>query len=374
MDNSLLLYKQKVEQMIGELELFSSQLNHHVIIEPLKTIEEAVRYGLPSDKANLYLRKYYSKHISIAEDVMHYINEDCIPYLKDVAFYIESAMNEGGGYSSSTMSNPSPRNRIGDPAINKNNSELADALGVVLGAPMSIAEADKQSANPNYTPKYLEDSNGDFYYYNGEYRRIKWWMNLPVTKTTLDNMPRFRKNPDYEEKFSINCATTSAAYVLRKRGFPIWAKGNPKVEGNLNTWLSDSHSFDIWKNTDGSDAQPSLYEEWMGERGMNSMTPDDYRFFFEEKCKEKGVYIVTTAWKNGGGHATILERDIDGKLYFIEPQVFEADRTDVDGRRNIEDLISRMHPRQRWLGLGVMRVDDKIFDIKYADLFETNKI
>ncbi len=82
-----------VESMIVELERFSSSLNHHVIIEPRNTIDDAVRAGFPVDIAHHYLQYYYSKNESDAQDIIRYIDSKCIPYLRDVAFYIESAMN-----------------------------------------------------------------------------------------------------------------------------------------------------------------------------------------------------------------------------------------------------------------------------------------
>ena len=56
---------------------------------------------------------------------------------------------------------------------------------------------------------------------------------------------RYSQNPHYDEQYSINCATCSAAYALRRLGFDVTAKGN--TPGTRNEWLSHAHSFDIWK-------------------------------------------------------------------------------------------------------------------------------
>ena len=147
------------------------------------------------------------------------------------------------------------------------------------------------------------------------------------------------------------------------------AKGNPEQDDNRNTWLSKSHSFDIWNNPDGTQATPTHYADWMQEKGLQTMSAADYKSFFEEECKEQGVYVVTVAWAgNAGGHATVVQRDADGQLYYIEPQVFESDVT-TDGRRSIDDLVGRMAPVQP-SQKGVMRVDDKLFNVQYSDLFD----
>lgn len=231
----------------------------------------------------------------------------------------------------------------------ENYIELEKKLNFKKGKKMSVQNADKQNANPKYAKEYIPDPKGNY-----------------VKKSTGE---RFRKNPDYDVQYTINCATCAAAYALRLLGFDVKAKGNPKQDGNRNTWLSKSHSFDIWNNPDGTPASPSHYSDWMQKKGIETMSAADYKSFFEEECKEQGVYIVTVTWVgNGGGHATVLHRDADGKLYYIEPQVFDSNKT-TDGRRSIDDLVNRMAPKQP-SQKGVMRVDNKIFNVDYADLFE----
>ena len=97
------------------------------------------------------------------------------------------------------------------------------------------------------------------------------------------------------------------------------------------------------------------------------MSSNDYKNFYEEESKEKGVYIVTVGWEAGGGHATILQKDDKG-LHYIEPQVFDSTKTE-DGRRSLNDLVNHMASIQDGKK-GIMRVDDKLFNVKYADLFE----
>ena len=388
MDNSLGLYKKKVEQMIDELKKFSSRLNHHVIIEPRNTIEEAVRYGFPSDKALQYLDNFYSRHVSVVEDVMQYIEKDCIPYLSDVAFYIESAMNRGGSSTPSTGGGSFSRNKSENPTIEKNNRDLALALGIEQGPPMSISEADKQHANPkhkNNQKEYVQDNQGAYVKVQNskddkfEYINIEEWIRRGFEPSLFNKQIRYEKNPYYQ--YSVNCATCAPAYVLRLRGLDIQAKGNPqeddkmddgKTKQNLNYWISQQHSFDVWQNTDGSVATPTYTVEWMNKNGISEMTPEYYKQYFNETCKDEGVYILTLNWVDGGGHATILQRDKDG-LHYIEPQAY--DESSVDGRRSINDLVYKIGLSKTPLPKkGIMRVDNKIFNVKYASLFEKRQI
>lgn len=198
--------------------------------------------------------------------------------------------------------------------------EIEANLGIRRGMPMSVGKADEQSANPNYGKGY---------------------------------------------QYSINCQTCVPAYMLRRAGFDVYAKG--KTQGSLSDWISRGHSFDIWENANGSPAIPTRYNDWMAQRGYKQMTPQRYRAFFEESCKESGTYVVTIKWKGGqGAHATIIERLDDGSLWYVEPQAYNASRGVL---RDIMELCnngaaSAFGPR------GVMRVDDKLFKLAYLSIFE----
>lgn len=198
--------------------------------------------------------------------------------------------------------------------------EIEANLGIKRGMPMSAGKADEQSANPNYGKDY---------------------------------------------QYSINCQTCAPAYVLRRAGFDVYAKG--KTSGSLSDWISRGHSFDIWENVNGSPVIPTRYNDWMAQRGYKQMTPQRYKQFFEESCKESGTYVVTIKWKGGqGAHATIIERLDDGSLWYVEPQAYNA-KTGV--LRDIAELCdngaaSAIGPR------GVMRVDDKLFKLAYLSIFE----
>lgn len=214
--------------------------------------------------------------------------------------------------------------------LSEHNFRIEKALNMRKGKRMTIAEADKQSANPNYKP------------------------GTP---------------------FSVNCATTAAAYALRLQGFDVKAKGNSSRTPH-NKWLSEGNSFKIWKNADGTEAKPTLINDWMKrkttrEKPIIKMTPALYKQYIEETCREEGVYILTLKWKGGGGHATIIQRwkDQNGKMHLsnIEPQVYDS-KVGVHG--SIDDLCKYLDPNPP-LGKGIMRVDNKLFDTEYADIFES---
>lgn len=233
-------------------------------------------------------------------------------------------------------------------AIAANNYELEQALGIVIGKPMSVEEADKQSANPKHALKFLPDPEGNY-----------------QDKTGV----RYKLNPDFrasDRQYSINCATCAPAYALRLMGFDIKAKGRVVGSGSLNDSVAYGRSFEMWKNTDGSAAQPTLTYDWMVAKGYKTMTPKRYKEFFRESCKEVGVYILTIGWKGGGGHATVLQRFADGSLKYIEPQEYDS----IQGaKRDLDGLClngaTRPHPSR-----GLLRVDDKIFDAAFLSLFD----
>lgn len=194
--------------------------------------------------------------------------------------------------------------------------ELSEALSIKQGRPMTLREADRQSANPNYK---------------------------------------------YNSPFDVNCQTCAPAYVLRSQGFNVMATG--KTPGSVNEWIARGHSFDIWENTDGTKAKPTLYRDYLEEHGYKNMTPKRYKAFYEQATKEPGIYITTIAWKGGeGAHATIIQRFADGSLAYIEPQHYSSA---TGMKRDIMELcndgaakIGRLSQR------GIMRVDNKLLKRK----------
>lgn len=232
-------------------------------------------------------------------------------------------------------------------AIARDNLELEKALGIAKGKPMSVEDADKQSANPNYVPEYILDPKGAY-------------------KDKAGN--RFSKNPNYKagehKRFSINCQTCAPAYVLRLRGFKVTAKG--KTPNTKMEYLSRQHSFEAWKNTDGTPCKPVLTADWMEAKGYKQMSAKRYEEYFKETCKKPGVYILTIGWRNGGGHATILQKFSDGSLHYIEPQVYDKK---LGAKRPIEELC-KSGATKPIATRGILRVDNKLFNSDFIDIFE----
>ena len=159
-------------------------------------------------------------------------------------------------------------------AIAANNYVLEQALGITVGKPMTIEEADKQSANPDYVPKYLLDETGIY----------------------RDKYARYKLNPAYDRKRDepngINCQTCAPAYALRLMGFNVTAK--PNTHGSKLEYLSRGmQCWEVWKNTDGTPAQHTSLNGWLAEKGYQNVTPKRYLQFFDEVCKEVGVYELS---------------------------------------------------------------------------------
>ena len=226
--------------------------------------------------------------------------------------------------------------------------KLEADLGIKRGMPMSVDDADKQSANPNFEREYILDANGRF----------------------SDGIRRYSKNPQYDtakhKPYAINCQTCAPAYMLRLQGFDVTAK--PCTSGSTLDYLSKGKSFDVWLNTDGTPAKHNSFNDWMSAKGYKRMSKNRYLEFFDEQCKEVGVYELVIGWKRGGGHATILQRFADGTLRYIEPQ---ADNSIGSGYEwdNLENLanggaLSHIHDCR-----GIMRIDDKLFNLLFTGIF-----
>lgn len=241
---------------------------------------------------------------------------------------------------------------------------LEKQFGKQKGNRKSIEEADSEKANP-HNHKYVPDAKGKYVDTRGNHYSL---------------------NPNYhssDNRFKINCATAAPTYALRLLGFDITAKGNVRGSNSDNEWASKGNSFKLWQNIDGTPAQPILTTNWMEDKGYTSMDKDKYLEYFEEACAEEGVYVITIKWKNRQelqpdgtiktidtkGHATILQRDSDGNLYYIEPQTYNYK---IGAKRPISQLAENGISDPNWMsGKGIMRVDNKLFDPKYTTLFNS---
>lgn len=237
-------------------------------------------------------------------------------------------------------------------AIALNNLELEKKLGIVKGKPMTYEEADKQHANPKFKDEYILDPKGIYMDKQGH---------------------RYSKNPKYKPsdgQYGINCQTCAPAYALRLKGFNITAKGN--TSGSKLEYLSRGRAFEVWKNIDGTPAKHSSINSWLAVKGYLKMTPKRYHEFFDEICKEEGVYELSIGWKRGSGHATILQRFADGELRYVEPQ---ADNSKGSGYewKNINHLCENGSANPHDCR-GIMRIDNKLFNIDFFSIFDAGGV
>ena len=201
-------------------------------------------------------------------------------------------------------------------------AKLEKKLGIKRGRPMTIEQADKQSANPNLYMDY---------------------------------------------RYQINCATCVPTFMLRMAGFDITAKS--KMPGSTVEKLSQTRLDAEWKNADGTKPAMTTYRDWMGANRYRKMTPQRYRMFFENACKAPGFYEVDIAWKGrDSGHDTIIYRAPDGGLYNIEPQYYNRKQM----LRSLDDLCGNGKVSELPKSFGVLRIDDKIFSVKYAGAFDVH--
>lgn len=227
--------------------------------------------------------------------------------------------------------------------------KLEKDLGITKGKPMSVDEADKQSANPKYVPKYLRDPEGP---YRDKYGH------------------RMKLNPDYDYKRDhpngVNCQTCAPAYALRLLGFNLTAK--PNTPGSQLAYLSKGlQCWEAWLNPDGTAATHTSINGWLASKGYRQMSPKRYLEFFNETCKETGVYELSIGWKGGGGHATILQRFADGSLRYIEPQ---ADNSTGSGYEWKDlDYLSKEGATKCHVCRGIMRIDNKLFNPRFISIF-----
>lgn len=202
------------------------------------------------------------------------------------------------------------------PEQQANNRELSKALPVLQGKVMNFTEADGGKANPNFT--------------------------LAGAK---------------ELGYQHNCQTCTMAYELRRRGFNVEAAPNPVLDGYKNYRSFPKFCADNkidWKDrflTEGGTR--AVYEMSTGikDTGISPLK------FIESKATEQGRYEVYCAWKRGGAHVFIVEKQKDGNLLWFDPQ---SDRR--GGTADFSDYTTQMRSDK----IGIMRIDNKLINPKFA--------
>lgn len=236
-------------------------------------------------------------------------------------------------------------------AIAEHNIKIEEALGMAKGQPMSVEAADRQSANPKYVPEFIQDPKGNY---------------------SDDKGHRFFKNPAYDQAthapYNYNCQTCAPAYSLRLQGFDVTAK--PNTPGSKLEYLSRGmNTWEVWKNADGTPAKHHSMNAWLDAKGYKQLTPKRYLEFFDEICKETGVYELSIGWKRGSGHATILQRFPDGELRYIEPQADNSTNSGYEWK-DLTYLAENGATKRVHDCRGIMRIDNKLFNIDFIDIFD----
>lgn len=201
----------------------------------------------------------------------------------------------------------------------RNNRELSDALPVIQGKIMNFGEADKGRSNPNFG---IENSSSLGYQHN--------------------------------------CQTCTLSYELRRRGFIVEAKANPVVPGYVK--YRDFEKFcntkqirwtDRFQTSDGKSASYK-WSVGINDTGLSKLK------FIEDNTQSQGRYEIYCQWKakDSGAHVFIVERQKNGDLLWYDPQ---------SGLRG--DALAFDHYINSMLAgkIGVMRIDDKLINPKFAE-------
>lgn len=203
--------------------------------------------------------------------------------------------------------------------IKANNKELSQVLPVIQGKIMNFTEADGSRCNPHYS-----DTNA------------------------------------LSAGYIHNCQTCTMTYELRRRGFNVEAAPNPVAEGYDNY-----RDFDRFCNQKGlnwqqrwqtSDGRTPNYNWSIGHVSQNTI--EAKRTFIEAKTSEKGRYEIYVAWNKSSAHVFTVERQGNGKLLWFDPQT---------GQKGDAETFRSYLRRMQHDKIGVLRVDDKLINPKFAE-------
>lgn len=173
---------------------------------------------------------------------------------------------------------------------------------------------------------------------------------------------RNNSNPGYKRKnataegYIDNCQTCTMTYEARRRGFKTTAAPRPgeKYVDPNNFYTFTKKNGMTWRerflNTDGTAPKPTSSAGASIEDTIVAKAK-----FISDNTTAEGRYEVYCAWKSGGAHVFIVERDKNGALIWIDPQTGKTG----DPVRLYKDS---MKPES----IEVLRIDDKIINPKFA--------
>lgn len=201
------------------------------------------------------------------------------------------------------------------PEVLKNNRDLDQVLPVMQGKIMTFTEADRGHSNPHFT-----DVNA--------------------------------KAAGYHD----NCQTCTMAYELRRRGFPVEAVPNPIADGYKK--MRDFTQFCARNGIEWNDRYLTADGKSTDYAWSHCLTEDTVtakNAFIEAQTAVHGRYEVYCAWKTGNAHVFIVERQKNGELLWFDPQTARRGKS-------FNDSLALMIKEQ----IGVLRIDDKIINPKFA--------
>lgn len=161
-----------------------------------------------------------------------------------------------------TAVNPKPKPK--EPtAQEKNHQELAKALDIKQGEPMSFEEANEMRGNPNYKKGV---------------------------------------------KYRVNCQCSVLANEMRRRGFDVEAYGNTKQDWYMPSVLAKKPEIAFF---DANGNPPAA---------IGIKFNGDLLTSLQGEMKEPGRYHLRFRFQNDGGHVITAERLADGSLRIYDPQ------------------------------------------------------
>ncbi len=204
------------------------------------------------------------------------------------------------------------------PEVLKNIRELDQTLPVMQGKIMNFTEADQLKGNPHYS-----DPDG-------------------MTEGYMDN-----------------CQTCTMTYELRRRGFPVEALPNKNWEILKFYDKKKITQDDRFLNPDGSRPVPK-------HPLTLSDTIEAKQEFIESVTQEVGRYELYLPWKVKTGetpfaHVMIVERQKGGNLLWFDPQ---------SGKHGASTVFNGFLKQARPVGISVLRIDDKIINLKFSERFK----
>ena len=121
-------------------------------------------------------------------------------------------------------------------------------------------------------------------------------------------------NPKYDsldERYQYNCAECTAIYELRRRGYDVESNGESGKGDNWEKYNTDKRYELFYKNAEIERIKPvkndkEAIDEWNKQ-------------FAKYPPGSRGD--ISFAWKDGGGHSIVWEKDSKGKVHFIDTQV-----------------------------------------------------